>query len=141
VAARPWRFKSSLAHHGRLAQLARASALHAEGRGFESPSAHQYILVEYSYQHGSLAQLVEQRLEEPCVPSSSLGGATKLNAPPCVGYLIWLAIARARTGVGVAAVRVAISGYLAKIARMRQRKILHYGSVATAPGRISENLL
>lgn len=25
---------------------------------------------------GSLAQLVEQRLEEPCVPSSSLGGAT-----------------------------------------------------------------
>ena len=26
---------------------------------------------------GSLAQLVEQRLEEPCVPSSSLGGATK----------------------------------------------------------------
>lgn len=27
---------------------------------------------------GSLAQLVEQRPEEPCVPSSSLGGATKL---------------------------------------------------------------
>ena len=26
---------------------------------------------------GSLAQLVEQRPEEPCVPSSSLGGATK----------------------------------------------------------------
>ena len=25
---------------------------------------------------GSLAQLVEQRPEEPCVPSSSLGGAT-----------------------------------------------------------------
>jgi hypothetical protein len=29
-------------------------------------------------QCGSLAQLVEQRPEEPCVPSSSLGGATKL---------------------------------------------------------------
>ncbi len=26
--------------------------------------------------NGSLAQLVEQRPEEPCVPSSSLGGAT-----------------------------------------------------------------
>gem|GEM_PF-3164790 len=26
--------------------------------------------------YGSLAQLVEQRPEEPCVPSSSLGGAT-----------------------------------------------------------------
>ena len=29
---------------------------------------------------GALAQLVEQRPEEPCVPSSSLGGATKENA-------------------------------------------------------------
>jgi hypothetical protein len=29
------------------------------------------------YRHGSLAQLVEQRLEEPCVPGSSPGGATK----------------------------------------------------------------
>ena len=28
---------------------------------------------------GSLAQLVEQRPEEPCVPSSSLGGATTMN--------------------------------------------------------------
>jgi hypothetical protein len=28
--------------------------------------------------HGSLAQLVEQRIEAPCVPSSSLGGATIL---------------------------------------------------------------
>ena len=28
-------------------------------------------------QYGSLAQLVEQGPEEPCVPSSSLGGATK----------------------------------------------------------------
>jgi hypothetical protein len=29
------------------------------------------------HQYGSLAQLVEQRPEEPRVPSSSLGGATK----------------------------------------------------------------
>ena len=35
-------------------------------------------LVQYKQQVcGSLAQLVEQRPEEPCVPSSSLGGATK----------------------------------------------------------------
>ena len=43
---------------------------------------------------GSLAQLVEQRPEEPCVPSSSLGGATKIyraglaqlfRAHPCQG--------------------------------------------------------
>jgi hypothetical protein len=32
----------------------------------------------YLLSYGSLAQLVEQRLEEPCVPSSSLGGATKI---------------------------------------------------------------
>jgi hypothetical protein len=67
---------------GRLAQLARASRLHREGRGFESLSAHQC---------GSLAQLVEQRPEEPCVPSSSLGGATNagvaqlFRARPCQG--------------------------------------------------------
>ena len=30
---------------------------------------------------GSLAQLVEQRPEEPRVPSSSLGGATKVKPP------------------------------------------------------------
>jgi hypothetical protein len=35
---------------------------------------------------GSLAQLVEQRPEEPCVPSSSLGGATIQDAH-FVGFL------------------------------------------------------
>ena len=40
---------------------------------------------------GALAQLVEQRPEEPCVPSSSLGGATidnsnHLRAPWRSGY-------------------------------------------------------
>ena len=34
---------------------------------------------------GSLAQLVEQRPEEPCVPSSSLGGATTYNYAPSFG--------------------------------------------------------
>jgi hypothetical protein len=36
---------------------------------------------------GSLAQLVEQRPEEPRVPSSSLGGATKetVSLPPAYG--------------------------------------------------------
>ena len=39
---------------------------------------------------GSLAQLVEQRPEEPCVPSSSLGGATKINASAAkLGHLFW----------------------------------------------------
>ena len=33
----------------------------------------------YVHLRGSLAQLVEQRPEEPCVPSSSLGGATKIK--------------------------------------------------------------
>ena len=36
---------------------------------------------------GSLAQLVEQRPEEPCVPSSSLGGATKVIAPSTDGAI------------------------------------------------------
>ncbi len=39
---------------------------------------------------GSLAQLVEQRPEEPCVPSSSLGGATKEKVS-CndMGLFLW----------------------------------------------------
>ena len=45
-----------------------------------SPAGHKALLtISYQYHvyRGSLAQLVEQRPEEPCVPSSSLGGATK----------------------------------------------------------------
>ncbi len=39
---------------------------------------------------GSLAQLVEQRPEEPRVPSSSLGGATKEKVQPeKVGLFLW----------------------------------------------------
>ena len=54
VPERVWRFKSSLAHQGRLAQLARASRLHRGGRGFESPSAHQHILIQFSYANTAL---------------------------------------------------------------------------------------
>ena len=39
---------------------------------------------------GSLAQLVEQRPEEPCVPSSSLGGATKKNFSAELRCFSWL---------------------------------------------------
>lgn len=37
------------------------------------------INVLFASLNGALAQLVEQRPEEPCVPSSSLGGATKIE--------------------------------------------------------------
>ena len=39
---------------------------------------------------GSLAQLVEQGPEEPCVPSSSLGGATNKNTSARWGIFIGL---------------------------------------------------
>ena|GEM_PF-3795946 len=38
---------------------------------------------------GSLAQLVEQRPEEPCVPSSSLGGATNKIPDPRDRVFYW----------------------------------------------------
>ena len=38
----------NLKSYGRLAQLARASALHAEGRGFEPLSAHQIIIPTFT---------------------------------------------------------------------------------------------
>ena len=43
--------------HGELAQLARASALQAEGQGFESPILHYQNLV-----NGTVAQLVRAPL-------------------------------------------------------------------------------
>ncbi len=42
-------------------------------------------------QVGSLAQLVEQRPEEPCVPSSSLGGATKKKSDISIGLFLFIA--------------------------------------------------
>ena len=44
---------------------------------------------------GSLAQLVEQRPEEPRVPSSSLGGATKQIVQSLrIGLFAWLVLPR-----------------------------------------------
>ncbi len=43
-------------------------------------------IVKVYQHHGSLAQLVEQRLEEPCVPGSSPGGATKENRSACWSF-------------------------------------------------------
>ena len=54
--------------NGRLAQLVRALACHARGRGFEPhPSRHSYA---------SVAQLVEQRTENPRVVGSIPTGGT-----------------------------------------------------------------
>ena len=41
-------FVVKYSHRGHLAQLARASRLHREGRGFESLSAHHSIFVRYT---------------------------------------------------------------------------------------------
>ena len=45
----------------------------------------RYNYAAHYDERGSLAQLVEQRPEEPCVPSSSLGGATKVKPPKKFG--------------------------------------------------------
>lgn len=45
-----------------------------------------FIRICWLDKRGSLAQLVEQRPEEPCVPSSSLGGATKESTPLSWGF-------------------------------------------------------
>ena len=37
----------------------------------------QYFCTRFSKKHGAIAQLVEQRTENPCVPSSILGGTTE----------------------------------------------------------------
>ena len=53
------------------------------------PCEKRCFILEYMGYCGALAQLVEQRPEEPCVPSSSLGGATKENTPPeKLGYFL-----------------------------------------------------
>ena len=69
---------------GLVAQLVRALACHARGRGFEPhPSRHRYA---------SVAQLVEQRTENPRVVGSiptggtiSRGFSSFGRAPPCQG--------------------------------------------------------
>ena len=55
--------------NGLVAQLVRALACHARGRGFEPhPSRH--------FQYASVAQLVEQGTENPCVVGSIPTGGT-----------------------------------------------------------------
>ncbi len=60
----PW---DILGQNGRLAQLARASRLHREGRGFESFTAH----------HAAVAHVVERSSEKAEVASASLARGTK----------------------------------------------------------------
>lgn len=53
-----------------MAQLVRAPPCHGGGRGFESHPGRHFA---------SVAQLVEQRTENPCVPGSIPGGTTKVS--------------------------------------------------------------
>lgn len=62
--------------YGAVAQLARASALQAEGQGFESPQL-QIILILYFV---PVAQRIEQRPSKPEVPGSS-PGRDKFDTP------------------------------------------------------------
>ena len=74
--------------NGLVAQLVRALACHARGRGFEPhPSRHFVRHIKYA----SVAQLVEQRTENPRVVGSIPTGGTICGfssfgrAPPCQG--------------------------------------------------------
>ncbi len=67
---------------GRLAQLARASRLHRGGRGFESLSAHTFTHSINPF--AGIAQLVEQRIENPCVGGSSPPPGTIMTP-----YIFW----------------------------------------------------
>ena len=57
---------------GPVAQLVRALACHARGRGFEPHPGRQFFPLRY----GPVAQLVEQRTENPRVVGSIPTGAT-----------------------------------------------------------------
>ena len=52
--------------------------------------------------NGAIAQLVEQRTENPCVPSSILGGTTR-NPRRCIlrGFVVLLRHEHAQFGVNV----------------------------------------
>ncbi len=61
--------------YGPVVQLVRTLACHARGRRFEPvPGRHFFI---YKLAYGFIAQLVEQGTENPCVPGSIPGEATK----------------------------------------------------------------
>ena len=71
------RFEPYCAHHffGPVVQLVRTLACHARGRRFEPvPGRHFFI---YGTKYGSIAQLVEQRTENPRVGGSIPPRTTK----------------------------------------------------------------
>ena len=77
--------KSSFFGNGLVAQLVRALACHARGRGFEPHPSRQFP-------YASVAQLVEQGTENPRVVGSIPTGGTTFRgfssfgrAPPCQG--------------------------------------------------------
>ena len=60
--------------YGPVVQLVRTLACHARGQGFESPSGRQGLIQPLLY--ASVAQLVEQRTENPRVVGSIPTGGT-----------------------------------------------------------------
>ena len=61
-------------HYGPLVQLVRTLACHARGRGFESHPGRQSCFCKDGF--ASVAQLVEQRIENPRVVGSIPTGGT-----------------------------------------------------------------
>ena len=70
------RFEPCCSHHtnGPVVQLVRTLACHARGRGFESHPGRQGLIQPVLY--ASVAQLVEQRTENPRVVGSIPTGGT-----------------------------------------------------------------
>ena len=71
-------------NNGLIAQLVRALACHARGRGFEPLSGRHYFINGYFFYFNNayLAQLVEQGTENPCVRGSIPRVGTK-NSSEC----------------------------------------------------------
>ena len=64
---------------GPVVQLVRTLACHARGQGFESPSGRRYGGMPW-HEDAFVAQLVEQRTENPRVVGSIPTGGTKSRA-------------------------------------------------------------
>ena len=73
---------SASSNYGPVVQLVRTLACHARGQGFESPSGRQNVAKRLDVgrpiflKHASVAQLVEQRIENPRVVGSIPTGGT-----------------------------------------------------------------